>query len=141
MTGKVDSHMDVRREDMTREQLIETINVMANQLDQYQSREAIRPADIRPADIRARALGMVEMNNPYPRQWRKLPERWEVGQKVRYVRDTDAFGPNKGNVGTICRIHPDYLSSPADEYGVLHVEFKKGNGCFWTDFRDIELAD
>lgn len=131
MTGKVDSHMDVRREDMTREQLIETINVMANQLDQYQSREAIR----------ARALGMVEMNNPYPRQWRKLPERWEVGQKVRYVRDTDAFGPNKGNVGTICRIHPDYLSSPADEYGVLHVEFKKGNGCFWTDFRDIELAD
>lgn len=131
MTGKVDSHMDVRWEDMTREQLIETINVMANQLDQYQSREAIR----------ARALGMVEMNNPYPRQWRKLPERWEVGQKVRYVRDTDAFGPNKGNVGTICRIHPDYLSSPADEYGVLHVEFKKGNGCFWTDFRDIELAD
>lgn len=125
MTGKVYSHM-------TREQLIETINVMANQLDQYQSREAIR----------ARALGMVEMNNPYPRrQWRKLPERWEVGQKVRYVRDTDAFGPNKGNVGTICRIHPDYLSSPADEYGVLHVEFKKGNGCFWTDFRDIELAD
>lgn len=131
MTGKVDSHMDVRREDMTREQLIETINVMANQLDQYQSREAIR----------ARALGMVEMNNPYPRQWRKLPERWEVGQKVRYVRDTDAFGPNKGNVGIICRLHPDYLSSPADEYGVLHVEFKKGNGCFWTDFRDIELAD
>lgn len=131
MTGKVDSHMDVRREDMTREQLIETINVMANQLDQYQSREAIR----------ARALGMVEMNNPYPRQWRKLPERWEVGQKVRYVRDTDAFGPNKGNVGTICRIHPDYLSSPVGEYGVLHVEFKKGNGCFWTDFRDIELAD
>ena len=131
MTGKVDSHMDVRREDMTREQLIEIINVMANQLDQYQSREAIR----------ARALGMVEMNNPYPRQWRKLPERWEVGQKVRYVRDTDAFGPNKGNVGTICRIHPDYLNSPADEYGVLHVEFKKGNGCFWTDFRDIELAD
>lgn len=131
MTGKVDSHMDVRWEDMTREQLIETINVMANQLDQYQSREAIR----------ARALGMVEMNNPYPRQWRKLPERWEVGQKVRYVRDTDAFGPNKGNVGTICRIHPDYLNSPADEYGVLHVEFKKGNGCFWTDFRDIELAD
>lgn len=131
MTGKVDSHMDVRREDMTREQLIEIINVMANQLDQYQSREAIR----------ARALGMVEMNNPYPRQWRKLPERWEVGQKVRYVRDTDAFGPNKGNVGTICRIHPDYLNSPVDEYGVLHVEFKKGNGCFWTDFRDIELAD
>lgn len=131
MTGKVDSHMDVRREDMTREQLIETINVMANQLDQYQSREAIR----------ARALGMVEMNNPYPRQWRKLPERWEVGQKVRYVRDTDAFGPNKGNVGNICRIHPDYLSSPVDEYGVLHVEFTKGNGCFWTDFRDIELAD
>lgn len=131
MTGKVDSHMDVRWEDMTREQLIETINVMANQLDQYQSREAIR----------ARALGMVEMNNPYPRQWRKLPERWEVGQKVRYVRDTDAFGPNKGNVGTICRIHPDYLSSPVDEYGILHVEFKKGNGCFWTDFRDIELAD
>lgn len=131
MTGKVDSHMDVRWEDMTREQLIETINVMANQLDQYQSREAIR----------ARALGVVEMNNPYPRQWRKLPERWEVGQKVRYVRDTDAFGPNKGNVGTICRIHPDYLSSPVDEYGILHVEFKKGNGCFWTDFRDIELAD
>ena len=131
MTGKVDSHMDVRREDMTREQLIETINVMANQLDQYQSREAIR----------ARALGMVEMNNPYPRPWRKLPERWEVGQKVRYVRDTDAFGPNKGNVGTICRIHPNYLNSPVDEYGVLHVEFKKGNGCFWTDFRDIELAD
>ena len=87
---------------------------------------------------RALGGGWVTKIKQAPPQ-RKLPERWEVGQRVRFVRDTDNFGPNKGNVGVISEVHPSYRNSPVGGYGVLWV--KMDDGLFYTDFCDIELAD
>lgn len=71
---------------------------------------------------------------------RPLPEFWELGQKVRYLSDSE-WSWSKGSTGYVTRLWPEYKNKPAHEYQVFHTGLGEDKyGLFWTTPDDVELV-
>lgn len=71
---------------------------------------------------------------------RKLPDFWRVGQKVRYLRDSEwAWG--EGDIGFVSSLRDEYKNKPAQEYQVFYTTSESGYGSFWTTPDDVELLE
>jgi hypothetical protein len=71
---------------------------------------------------------------------RSLPEFWRVGQKVRYLRDSE-WAWSIGSIGYVVELRPEYKNTPANEYQVFYTAIgEKRFGIFWTTPEDVELV-
>lgn len=69
---------------------------------------------------------------------RPLPERWEVGHKVRFIKDIE-WGPCAGDVLEIMEVeHPE---RPAGEYQVFFTGPAWGGGRYFTTPDDVEWVE
>ena len=66
-----------------------------------------------------------------------IPERWEVGQKVRYLRDR-YWAWSAGAEAVIIEMLDH--GKTAREYQVFYTRPINGKGTFWTTPDDVELA-
>lgn len=72
---------------------------------------------------------------------RPLPDKWRVGQKVRYLESKD-WAWNKGDWGVVVGLREDeYKDRPAKEYQVFYTAIKGEYGYFWTTPMDVELIE
>ncbi len=73
---------------------------------------------------------------------RPLPKVWKVGQKVRYIRDSE-WAWYKGNIGYVVELRDEYKGRPASEYQVFYTCTDKDAkyGRFWTTPEDVELIE
>lgn len=84
-------------------------------------------------DLRKRADCLVE------KAGRPLPKRWEVGQRVRFLNDSE-WAWSKGGEATINRVSDNCHRLPADEYQVFWTEPDSKNASWWTTPNDVELV-
>lgn len=73
---------------------------------------------------------------------RPLPNKWRVGQKVRYITQSE-WGWDRGNVAWITEVRPEYKDKFAGEYQVFYTSYNpegKG-GRYWTTPEDVELIE
>lgn len=73
---------------------------------------------------------------------RPLPNKWRVGQKVRYITQSE-WGWDRGNVAWVIEIRPEYKDKFAGEYQVFYTSYNpegKG-GRYWTTPDDVELIE
>lgn len=73
---------------------------------------------------------------------RPMPEHWEVGQKVRYLRDKE-WCSDAGETGVIVAVSDECAEKPAYEYQVfwtLPDKYKNRGARFWTTPGDVELV-
>ncbi len=72
---------------------------------------------------------------------RPLPKVWKIGQKVRYLRDSE-WAWHAGNVGYVVGIREEYKNRPAQEYQVFYTAVgEKKYGKCWTTPDDVELIE
>lgn len=69
---------------------------------------------------------------------RPLPTTWEVGQRVRFVRDK-AWMCSKGATGKVIEVKPESKGISADQYQVFFTSLDGCRGKFWTTPDDVEL--
>ncbi len=72
---------------------------------------------------------------------RRLPDFWRVGQKVRYLTNSD-WAWHRGNEGTVVALRDDCKGKPAHEYQVFYTGV--GPDCYgqyWTTPSDVELIE
>ena len=69
---------------------------------------------------------------------RLLPNKWEIGQKVRFIVDKDHCC-NKGCIAEITSLQLENLNVPADEYQVFYTTPVDGSGRWWTTPDEVEL--
>ena len=71
---------------------------------------------------------------------RPLPDKWCVGQTVRYLNNQD-WAWSKGGTAKIVEIDKAYLDRPASEYAVFWTSADDGKTHrFWTTPSDVELV-
>lgn len=70
---------------------------------------------------------------------RPLPDFWRVGQKVRFLRDSE-WAWSKGQTATIIALR-DFNCRPAREYQVFYTGNPGEPGQWWTTPDDVELAE
>lgn len=68
------------------------------------------------------------------------PDHWAIGMRVRYVRNSDEWGPRRGWVGTVTEVRdPDRRGS---EYQVFWVRPDgDASAQYWTTPDDVELME
>ena len=72
---------------------------------------------------------------------RPLPVRWEIGQKVRFLRDSEwAWGA--GGIAYVVGFRDDSKKKLAHEYQVFYTSptLGKERGMWWTTPNDVELV-
>jgi hypothetical protein len=70
---------------------------------------------------------------------RQLPEKWELGMRVRYLATSD-WAWTKGDIAYVNRLRPEYIGKPADEYQVFYTGPMSQAATFWTTPDDVELV-
>lgn len=71
---------------------------------------------------------------------RPMPDRWVVGQTVRYIRDQD-FGPSRGDVLTIVELdRRGRTPANAADYQVFWTGRPGRHERWWTTPSDVELV-
>jgi hypothetical protein len=68
---------------------------------------------------------------------RQLPEKWEVGMRVRYL-ETNDWAWKKGDIAYVNRVFPNYIGRPADEYQVFYTGPMNQAATLWTTPDDVE---
>jgi hypothetical protein len=73
---------------------------------------------------------------------RPLPNKWRVGQKVRFLSDSE-WAWSKGSVWYVVELRPEYANCFASEYQVFYTspDMTKKKGIFWTTPNDVELVE
>jgi len=73
---------------------------------------------------------------------RPLPDKWRVGQTVRYLRSIE-YGPNRGSLGYVQRLREEDADKdiPAKDYQVFWTGPKDKSSTFWTTPDDVELVE
>lgn len=71
---------------------------------------------------------------------RPLPSVWKVGQKVRYLQNSE-WAWIKGGTAYVKELRPEYEGKPAKEYQVFYTGPKGKGGIFWTTPEDVELVE
>ena len=71
---------------------------------------------------------------------RSLPKIWEVGQKVRYLSNSD-WAWSEGSTAYVVKIRDEYKGKPAADYQVFYTGQLDGKGgIYWTTPDDVELV-
>ena len=70
---------------------------------------------------------------------RKLPDKWEVGQRVRFIRDME-WACDKGSEATINEIRYEDKGKSACEYQVFWTSPDDREATWWTTPDDVELV-
>lgn len=72
---------------------------------------------------------------------RPLPNKWRVGQKVRYITSNE-WGWRQGDVGYVTELRDEYKDHFASEYQVFYTSIgEKRFGKYWTTPDDVELIE
>lgn len=71
---------------------------------------------------------------------RPLPDRWRVGQRVRFLRSA-AWAWTAGEEAVISGLRDPSVNKPAAEYQVFYTKPDVGQACWWTTPDDVELAE
>ncbi|MBL4754768.1 MAG: hypothetical protein JKY52_14385 [Flavobacteriales bacterium] len=72
---------------------------------------------------------------------RPLPLKWEVGQKVRFIRDQEHVC-SKGTIAVITGLRDEYRGTKASDYQVFYTRpIGFSSGKYWTTPDDVELVD
>jgi hypothetical protein len=71
---------------------------------------------------------------------RPLPDFWRVGQKVRYLRNSE-WAWTAGEIGYVESLRPEYTGRPAAQYQVFYTTSPDLRGRFWTTPDDVELVE
>jgi hypothetical protein len=72
---------------------------------------------------------------------RCLPDFWRIGQRVRYITDSE-FAWDRGDTAQIVGFHHRYLEGtiPANEYQVFYTSGPGNPARYWTTPSDVELV-
>jgi hypothetical protein len=73
---------------------------------------------------------------------RPLPDKWRVGQTVRYLKDRD-WAWSRGQTALVKELRSDYRGLPAAKYQVFYTGPEKGKKppIYWTTPDDVELVE
>ena len=75
---------------------------------------------------------------------RPLPDHWEVGQRVRYIKSSE-WAYDAGRTAVIVETRQEYEDRPASDYSVFYTRPLDDNGVqvsgvkYWTPSTDVEL--
>lgn len=70
---------------------------------------------------------------------RPLPEKWQVGQRVRFLKDRE-WAWSKGSEATIVRLRGEYAHCLANHYQVFYTSPDSKDVLWWTTSADVELV-
>lgn len=75
---------------------------------------------------------------------RKLPKKWEVGMRVRFLRDSE-WTWGAGSEATVVELRDEYEGRPGDQYQVFYtspdpIEGSSYHPIWWTTPDDVELV-
>jgi len=74
---------------------------------------------------------------------RKLPKKWKIGMRVRYLRDKE-WAWSRGDQATVVKLDSKFKNKKGDEYQVFWTTpdgWKERGSRFWTTPDDVELVD
>lgn len=71
---------------------------------------------------------------------RPLPDQWRIGQKVRYLRDSDCAWA-KGHTAYVNGLREEYKGRPSADYQVFYTGDEQGRNVYWTTPDDVELIE
>lgn len=71
---------------------------------------------------------------------RKLPDFWRVGQKVRYLENSE-WAWSKDDTAFVLELRDEKEKIPADQYQVFYTGQKGRHGRYWTTPDDVELVE
>lgn len=70
---------------------------------------------------------------------RPLPKKWEVGMRVRFLRDSE-WAWSKGSEATVVTLSEDCKDRKGGEYQVFWTEPDGGGATWWTTPDDVEFV-
>lgn len=70
---------------------------------------------------------------------RQLPEKWELGMRVRFLRHKE-WAWNAGSEATVVELSDDCKNRKGHEYQVFWTKPDGGGAIFWTTPDDVELV-
>lgn len=123
-------------------QVPEAIVVKPGQLERIGAMMASGAYMVRDESVKRTAIVGVELvEMPPPPPPPRRPAQWEVGMRVRYLRNQE-WGPSKGALGTIIGFKEGDEGRPADAYQVFYVRADSMlTSQFWTTPEDVELVE
>lgn len=71
--------------------------------------------------------------------FRKLPEKWKVGMRVRFL-STKEWAWNAGSEATVIKLSEDCKYRLGHEYQVFWTQPDSRNAIWWTTPEDVELV-
>ena len=71
---------------------------------------------------------------------RKLPKKWRVGQRVRFLEHKE-WAWSKGSEATVVELSKVYTGRSGDEYQVFWTSPDGSSSKWWTTPDDVELID
>lgn len=71
---------------------------------------------------------------------RNIPEKWEVGMRVRFLHDRE-WAWSKGGEATITSLREEHEGCKGHEYQVFYTSPDCGDAFWWTTPDDVELVE